>query len=365
MSSAKKQQLDVKTQATIATIQRFRMTGKIHNEIAMAASAYSKQLLKLVEAERAFMDAVGRLGTHQAGDLGEGFMSVSSYVNLEFSKHEVLARSLQDDVANHILRTLKSDDGEMDQFESDYKKQRSITKANIEKAEALSKKAAKKGQAALQQSIADLGDRIKDGEQMKSDKLRQAILIERKKQCNLLNSLNIFACNSLSYHSEASTKVSSLADQTKGLALAAQKIPEKVEEVVASQTRTFVAVQGGGDSYGSDPYGSNDPYATNDPYGSGAGSSYSSGYDDYDYGGSSGGGYSAASSGNYGGSSYSSSGFGTATALYDYAGEASGDLPFYAGETITLTAADDGSGWLSGSLNGASGIFPASYVQIQ
>lgn len=50
-------------------------------------------------------------------------------------------------------------------------------------------------------------------------------------------------------------------------------------------------------------------------------------------------------------------------ALYDYAGEQQGDLPFYAGDIITITAEDDGSGWLTGELNGQSGIFPASYVR--
>ena len=58
---------------------------------------------------------------------------------------------------------------------------------------------------------------------------------------------------------------------------------------------------------------------------------------------------------NYGG--YSGSSLGTATALYDYSGQTSDDLSFYAGDVITVTAEDDGNGWLTGQLNGLSGQF--------
>jgi len=50
--------------------------------------------------------------------------------------------------------------------------------------------------------------------------------------------------------------------------------------------------------------------------------------------------------------------------LYDYTGEVDEDLSFSAGDVITITKPDDGSGWIEGELKGQIGIFPASYVEL-
>lgn len=53
------------------------------------------------------------------------------------------------------------------------------------------------------------------------------------------------------------------------------------------------------------------------------------------------------------------------TALYDYAAQAAGDLSFKAGDRITiLERTADQNGWWTGSLNGATGVFPGNYVQL-
>jgi len=54
----------------------------------------------------------------------------------------------------------------------------------------------------------------------------------------------------------------------------------------------------------------------------------------------------------------------TATALYDYAGEADGDLSFGAGEIITIHDTSDPGGWWQGELNGVIGVFPSNFVQL-
>jgi len=53
-----------------------------------------------------------------------------------------------------------------------------------------------------------------------------------------------------------------------------------------------------------------------------------------------------------------------ATALYDYAGEAEGDLTFSAGDVITILDTSDPGGWWQGELNGVQGVFPSNFVQI-
>jgi hypothetical protein len=54
-----------------------------------------------------------------------------------------------------------------------------------------------------------------------------------------------------------------------------------------------------------------------------------------------------------------------AIAQYDYTSDQPEDLQFSAGDVITLTACVEGEDWWTGTIGSNSGIFPASYVQIQ
>ena len=58
-----------------------------------------------------------------------------------------------------------------------------------------------------------------------------------------------------------------------------------------------------------------------------------------------------------------SSGRPYAIALYSFKGDQPGDLPFNKGELVELVGTV-GSGWLRGGMNGRTGIFPASFVEI-
>jgi len=53
-----------------------------------------------------------------------------------------------------------------------------------------------------------------------------------------------------------------------------------------------------------------------------------------------------------------------AKALYDYAGEAEGDLAFSTGDIITIHDTSDPGGWWQGELNGVVGVFPSNFVEI-
>lgn len=53
------------------------------------------------------------------------------------------------------------------------------------------------------------------------------------------------------------------------------------------------------------------------------------------------------------------------TAIYDYTAQARGDLTFKAGDKITIIQRTaDQNGWWTGSINGATGVFPGNYVQL-
>lgn len=52
-----------------------------------------------------------------------------------------------------------------------------------------------------------------------------------------------------------------------------------------------------------------------------------------------------------------------AEALYDFDAENDGELGFQEGDHITLLSRVDDN-WLEGSLNGRTGLFPVTYVQV-
>jgi len=53
-----------------------------------------------------------------------------------------------------------------------------------------------------------------------------------------------------------------------------------------------------------------------------------------------------------------------AKALYDYAGEAEGDLAFATGDIIAIHDTSDPGGWWQGELNGVIGVFPSNFVEM-
>ena len=60
-----------------------------------------------------------------------------------------------------------------------------------------------------------------------------------------------------------------------------------------------------------------------------------------------------------------SSGTPKAVALYSFAGEEAGDLPFRKGDVITiLKKSESQNDWWTGRVNGVEGIFPANYVEL-
>jgi len=197
----------------------------------------------------------------------------------------------------------------------------------------------------LKQSIAALNDKVKEAEQIKSEKLRTALLIERKKFCNFLSMWSPVVTCQIDLYNELG-KFRENQSYWTGLASSYLQLPNDVENMIKTQERTLVAIQGNQEDYSysnswdtsydnSASYNNNNSYGSYDNYNTG---NYNTGYPPQQQ------------------QSQQSYSLGTCTALYNFAGEQAEDLPFYAGDVISILQEDDGSGWLHGELNGARGV---------
>jgi len=198
------------------------------------------------------------------------------------------------------------------------------------------KKREKKGPAVLQKAIQQLNDKIKDFEKLKADKLRAILLLERKKYCHFLSQWLPVAQAELECCGEG-MKIKENESNWKTLVNSQQTLQIDTENLIKSQERTLVALTPGSNEYYD--YSAYDNYDT----------SYDSSYDNSNNNGS-----------------MTSNGYqilGTCSALYNFKGEQESDLSFYEGDVINIITEDDGSGWITGELNGAVGIFPATYVK--
>jgi gas vesicle protein len=325
--------LDSKTELTFKTIENLRISSKLFQEFAQAANNYAEKSKKLSEAGKQLAETLQKISQLHNGDLGEGILKLSDVHRASEFKRENLSKIMIEELIPTIQRNLKPEDAKLSKFESDYKKSRADIRQQIAKLESNSKKAGKKGPEALKQAISALNEKIKEAEQIKADKLREVLLLERSKYCNFLSSWSSTINGQIELNSETS-RFKEYDSQWRTLASSNSNLPQELEHLItAKQERTFVQIQSGETSYAD---------------------SYSSTYDTYDSNSNYTLDYSANTSSSY---------IGTATALYDFAGEQPEDLPFYAGDIINITQEDDGSGWLTGELNGISGIFPASYVE--
>jgi len=340
--AAKSISVDKKTEATIRTVENLKASASVLKELTTASMNYQKASLKLSEEGKKLADSLQKLGQLTSNDMGASITKLADLHRNVETKRDAMCRSLQDDLVAAIQRNSKNEEIELSQFEGDYKKARVTARGKIEKLEQNSKKAGKKGAAALQESIRDLDLAVKEADRVKADKLRQVLLIERKKYCNFLTQWNAVLSTEIDMYLDG-MKFKEQQSFYTNLAASHNNLPPEMEALISSQQeRTFVQIQSEGGDLGGGYSGSfyNDPSSSYD-------TSYDTGYSD-SYGG--------------GGDSYGGGGS-TCSALYDFAGDQPTDLPFYAGDVITITADDDGSGWMTGQLNGRTGIFPTSYVQ--
>jgi len=326
-------------------------------ECIKAATKYQQQCTALAAAGAALADSVYKVGSLVNNDMGDAIRKLGESLREQETRREELARYLASDLITSLRQAAESDIRDITTFEKNYKKDRDAIFGEILKLESKTKKAGKKTSAEqLKMQIQELNDRVKEADVMRGNKLRDVVLLERKKFGNFIASWNYIVSRETDNHTSALTNFRAHESVWNSLPGTIQTAPKDVEDMIKRQERTLVQIQSDENSGRS---------AENLlSFGSGSGStinnyqSYTD-YDSYDPNANADQSYYQKSQGGGGGDESSQ-----AKVLYDYAGQEAEDLPLAAEEIITIVQHDDGSGWTKGqNSSGMIGIFPTSYVE--
>eukprot|EP00026_Physarum_polycephalum_P010451 Phypoly_transcript_10615.p1 GENE.Phypoly_transcript_10615~~Phypoly_transcript_10615.p1 ORF type:complete len:373 (+),score=89.06 Phypoly_transcript_10615:148-1266(+) len=369
---SKKPPVPVVTDLTLKIVNNLKtVSPPLFTEVTKALQKYQQAVEELSKQGGVLADALYKIGASHSGDLGEGLRKCAEFIKDSETKREDVASVLLQAVIVPLKANADTEMKEALAYEKNYKKDRDQMRQDIMKLEARTKKAGKKiTPEQLKQQISELNDKVKEAETMKSNKFREAIILERKKYATLLSLLNTFMAKELEIQNDYINKHKVNETMWATLAASVTQIPKEFEEMIQKQERTYVQIQ----AQASDADNYRISYAPNalNTSSSNLNASYSYEYGNYDsydsYDGTSYDAPSSPTSYSYAGgdASYGASAGGgsQARALYDYAGDQATDLSFSAGDIITIVQDDDGSGWTKGQdSNGNEGIFPTSYIE--
>eukprot|EP01113_Clastostelium_recurvatum_P014449 TRINITY_DN1786_c0_g1_i1.p1 TRINITY_DN1786_c0_g1~~TRINITY_DN1786_c0_g1_i1.p1 ORF type:complete len:353 (+),score=82.10 TRINITY_DN1786_c0_g1_i1:61-1119(+) len=346
---------NVVTDLTLKTLNNLKTTvPPLVQEFVKLAQKYQQQCSLLAAAGVALADSVYKIGNSVNSDMGEALRKLGEAMREEENKREELARALVTDLITPIKQAADTDVREVLMFEKNYKKDRDTLRNEILRLEAKTKKLGsgkKTSPEQLKSQIQELNDRVREAELMRSNKMRDVVLLERKKYGAFIGSWNFIITRQIESHSSALNNLRAGEATWSALPSTMQSAPKDVEEMIKKQDRTLVQIQsseGGASQSVSSPN-------LRLSFGPGAIAGYES-YADYD---------------SYDTQAYTPQpGEGgelpyQGRVLYDYAGEEETDLPLTAGETLTIVQHDDGSGWTKGqNFAGQIGIFPSTYIEL-
>lgn len=191
--------------------------------------------------------------------------------------------------------------------------------------------------------------------------------MERQKYCDYLAHWANFADTQVSTSTDSLTTLKNNLPGWRSMANSSNNLSEESVQMVKSMAikeRTATAISSSGSSQ-ADAYGYYDTQSDDSSYSES--SSISSSYNS---------GSLATSSNNSNSNSYYEESYQDpnagyyaeqnirARALYDYTGTHGYELPFRAGDIITVTNQDESTGWWTGELNGQVGPFPGNYVEL-
>jgi len=323
----------------IATLSELRLANNLTKDFIKAADKHVNALSSSGTTAAAFVEGFARLVSNKGGDIGEGLGLMNDAVSALTKSDLNVTQALREHVLGALKKRMDSEKEEVESFAkecaSTLKKMKNEAKA-LEKA---CKSAKKKGGTALDQAMAALDEKTRQFDDTKVQQTRDALLIRRKRFCNLVNDWVPVMKALIQIANETQSNIAANIKFWEELAASSAKLPDD---------------HGGGGGGGVLRQSSQPPMLGNSEGGGGGNT--------MNFNGGGGGNTMQFGGGGAPPASLQSEVLYTVTALYDCAAEHDGDLAFRAGDAISIIAEDDPA-WLTGYCNGNVGLLPRNYVK--
>uniref|UniRef100_A0A7S4HIR5 SH3 domain-containing protein n=1 Tax=Vannella robusta TaxID=1487602 RepID=A0A7S4HIR5_9EUKA len=390
---------DEGSQETFRTVGVIKGSASDLSQLMRLARHHHQAQQAAIESHKNLFDHLVKITAKmepRLADVSQAFVEISATEKQVATKQEEHNAMFTENLAKPIHQALQKERGTLQAFEKNYHKRHGEILVSIKKAEKATKKSGKKSADQLQQAIQDLTNTMNEMKKHRQDSLKEILLLERKRYCDVVELLNGIIDSQVETCNATTQALQGQQQHWKEVAQTYNKLSSDSEALLTRtgvKERTSTAIHGGamsGSGYDEGYYeeGYDEGYYEEgyeegyDEYYEGGEGYYEEGYEEgYDESASySSGGYSAptpAAPGGYGGSTAAAStggyrapppptppsnGF-RARALYDYSGTHDYELSFAAGDIITVTQEDAATGWWTGELNGVVGPFPGNYVE--
>eukprot|EP01094_Clydonella_sp_ATCC50884_P007521 TRINITY_DN16716_c0_g1_i1.p1 TRINITY_DN16716_c0_g1~~TRINITY_DN16716_c0_g1_i1.p1 ORF type:complete len:344 (-),score=139.53 TRINITY_DN16716_c0_g1_i1:19-1050(-) len=328
---------DASTKEMLDVIENMKQSHSDLHTLSKLATAHHAASQKYIETGKAMVDHLVKISLgmdSRVEDVAAVLTQISSLEKSIFLSFDDLNTTVLEQLSTSLSRALDAEKKAIAQFEKSFNAQQQQLFNDLRKAEKESQKAGKKSPQALQAAIQAITDKMTEIKDVRKERLKNILLMERKKHTDLLAAWVAMVDAQNSAYSGAHSTLAGQRDQWAAVSQQSTKLHEKSEALlndVGSKERTATSIGEMGE--GSYDEGDEGYYDEGEGY-------YEEG-DAY-----------AEAAGTF-----------TARALYDYAGTHDYELKFSAGDIITVTNVDEATGWWTGELHGVVGPFPGNYVE--
>eukprot|EP01137_Pigoraptor_chileana_P034395 Opistho-2@26872 len=268
MAPPPKKPVDQRLTLTVQTINQMKQAKLAWDEVIKTGQKYHQQLEMVSDASRAFSRAI-RLCADQASqvssaDVAKGLMAVVDVHNQLEDNRTLERQCLMENFLIPVKRRVDAERPVLVNWEKEYKKHFERLNSDVKRAEEHSKTVGKKNPSALQAAIENLTISIKEIEVSRQDKLKESLLMDRKKHCFLLTQYLEYVRSELKVFGDALSGLNSGISEWTHLAGSQDQLPDA--ELINKKQRTFIEIQPGGGggfedkNYETDEWGGDDEW---------------------------------------------------------------------------------------------------------
>ena len=199
-----------------------------------------------------------------------------------------------DKIAHQIQTNLQKERTDLQNFEKSYYKRHGEIVEELRRAEKETKKSGKKSPYQLQQAIQELTDKMNEMTNHRQAKLKEILLMERKRYCDIVHLLNSVIDSQMSLSTYSNQTLQDQHQKWKGVADTYNQLPSDCQALISRsgvKERTSTAITTGElssetvatesyDEYASEAYYDENYYNEGDEYYEGYEEGYDEGYEE-------------------------------------------------------------------------------------